>query len=91
MPLFHVILQGELSALTHSESVDVDVPDPEIYGDDLKSQLSVVLAAKNPRDAEEIIARVRVAGIFNGSRMLNDDIKISHGEYILKSIPSKHN
>ena len=85
MPDFHILLHGKLSALAESKSLDINTVHNEVYGQDLKAQIAVVLGAKNPRKADHIKEKINTAQLVSGQEALPDSCKLTQGTYSLKS------
>lgn len=81
---YHIELHGKLSELTNSESVDIDIGADEVYGEELKAQVAVVLGAKNPQQADTIRQSVDSAVWTTSSSILGDDAKLRQGHYGLR-------
>lgn len=82
---FHIELHGRLSELADSHSVDIDTGEPEVYGDDLKAQLAVILGARNPKNADDIRTTIQQAVWTTKQSILPDDTKLPQGHYDLRS------
>lgn len=86
MPDFHIQLHGQLSEVAESKSLDINTVQSEVYGQDLKAQVAIVLGAKNPRKAADIKEKVDTAQWISGKNTIADSCKLSQGTYSLKSV-----
>ena len=86
---FHIELHGHLSELTESQSVEIDTGETEVYGNDLKNQLAVILGSKNPKKADDIRTSIQQAVWTSDQSILSDDAKLPQGRYDLRSDISK--
>lgn len=82
---FRIVLHGDLSELAQSESVEIDLPKREIYGHDLKDQLAVILAARNPRNAENIRTKIMHGTWRRDREIFPDDARLPQGRYDLSA------
>ena len=91
MPGFHIALHKQLSELSGSDSIIIDAQDEEILDEDLKQQVSIVLGARNPRFADDIVESVensvwivQAQNSQNHETPVHEGTKLRQGKYALK-------